>query len=95
MSEGLKSLNNFRTLRAQARETPLELLEEMLAKLVTIVEEHREEQASFCKQQEEKQAKLEALRARLLEDGIDPQDLLNGLSRTSKVRSIRETRQPK
>lgn len=95
MSEGLKSLNNFRTLRAQARETPLELLEEMLAKLATIVEEHREEQASFCKQQEEKQAKLEALRARLLEDGIDPQDLLNGLSRTSEVRSIRETRQPK
>lgn len=95
MSEDLKSLNNFRTLRAQARETPLELLEEMLAKLATIVEEHREEQASFCKQQEEKQAKLEALRARLLEDGIDPQDLLNGLSRTSEVRSIRETRQPK
>jgi len=97
MSEGLKSLNNFRTLRAQARETPLELLEEMLAKLATIVEEHREEQASFCKQQEEKQAKLEALRARLLEDGIDPQELLNGFSskKATRAKSLREIRPAK
>lgn len=30
MSETLKALNNIRTLRAQARETDLETLEEML-----------------------------------------------------------------
>ena len=46
MSTDLRSLKNYHTLRAQARETPLELLEEMLA---TIVEEHREEQISVRK----------------------------------------------
>jgi DNA-binding protein H-NS len=30
MSEALKALNNIRTLRAQGRELPLEVLEELL-----------------------------------------------------------------
>lgn len=51
MSESLRNLNNIRTLRAQARETPLELLEEMLAKLATVVEELRDEQDYVCKEQ--------------------------------------------
>ncbi len=37
MSEALKSLNNIRTLRAQGRELPLEVLEEILEKLNVIV----------------------------------------------------------
>ncbi|MGE9715774.1 transcriptional regulator, partial [Escherichia coli] len=37
MSESLKILNNIRTLRAQARETSLETLEEMLEKLEVVV----------------------------------------------------------
>ncbi|MDE8558850.1 H-NS family nucleoid-associated regulatory protein [Pantoea vagans] len=95
MSESLKNLNNIRTLRAQARETSLELLEDMLAKLSTVVEEHREEQASVRKVQEEKQAKLKAIHAQLLEDGIDPQELLKGLSPNQKIRSTREARPAK
>ncbi|MCV5927126.1 DNA-binding protein, partial [Escherichia coli] len=39
MSEALKSLNNIRTLRAQGRELPLEVLEEILEKLNVIVDE--------------------------------------------------------
>ena len=39
MSEALKSLNNIRTLRVQAREVTLETLEEMLEKLSVVVEE--------------------------------------------------------
>ncbi len=35
MSEALKVLNNIRTLRAQARETDLETLEEMRKRQVT------------------------------------------------------------
>ena len=80
MSNDLRSLNNYHTLRAQARKTPLDLLEEMLAKLSAVVEEHREAQSSVRKFQEEKQVRLEAIRAQLLEDGIDPQELLNGFS---------------
>ncbi|WNK62588.1 H-NS family nucleoid-associated regulatory protein [Pantoea agglomerans] len=97
MSESLKSLNNYRTLRAQARETPLELLEEMLAKLSTVVEEHREEQDHVRKEQEDKQAKLKAIHAQLLEDGIDPQELLNGFSskKATRAKSLREIRPAK
>jgi len=72
MSEDLKNLNNIRTLRAQARELPAEALEEILEKLTIVVEERREEETSQRKEVEERQAKLEAFRAKLLEDGIDP-----------------------
>lgn len=95
MSNALQTLNNIRTLRAQARETSLEQLEDMLAKLTTVIDEFREEQASVIKEREAKQAKLEAIRAQLLEDGIDPQELLNGLSSKHKAKSTREARPAK
>ena len=62
MSEALKVLNNIRILRAQARETDLETLEEMLEKLSVIVDERREEEHAVLKEQEQRQAKLEAFR---------------------------------
>ncbi|MDX5627197.1 MULTISPECIES: H-NS family nucleoid-associated regulatory protein [unclassified Brenneria] len=79
MSEALKILNNIRILRAQAREIDLETLEEMLEKLTAIVEDRREEESAIQKEQAERQAKIEALRAKLLEDGIDPTELLAGI----------------
>lgn len=66
MSEALKVLNNIRTLRVQARETDLETLEEMLEKLSVIVDERREEEHAILKEQEQRQAKLEAFRQKLL-----------------------------
>ncbi|MFE8147189.1 H-NS family nucleoid-associated regulatory protein [Brenneria goodwinii] len=79
MSETLKVLNNIRSLRAQARETDLATLEEMLEKLTAIVEERREEVSRNQQEQTERQAKIDALRARLLEDGIDPAELLGDI----------------
>jgi DNA-binding protein H-NS len=78
MSEALKALNNIRTLRAHARETDLATLEEMLEKLTAIVEDRREEESAIRKQ-EERQAKLEAFRQKLLDDGIDQQNFLQRL----------------
>ncbi|EJJ3920261.1 H-NS histone family protein [Salmonella enterica] len=95
MGETLKVLNNIRTLRAQAREIDLATLEEMLEKLTTIVEDRREEEASFIKQQEEKQAKLEAFRQKMLEDGIDPTELLSVASTSIKTKSTRTPRPAK
>lgn len=95
MGETLKVLNNIRTLRAQAREIDLATLEEMLEKLTTIVEDRREEEASFLKQQEEKQAKLEAFRQKMLEDGIDPAELLSVASTSIKTKSTRTPRPAK
>ncbi len=42
MSKNLSELNNVRTLRAQARNTTLSILEEMLEKLSIVVSEQRE-----------------------------------------------------
>ncbi|POL94921.1 DNA-binding protein, partial [Escherichia coli] len=92
----LKALNNIRTLRAQARETDLATLEEMLEKLTTIVEDRREEENSARKEQEERQAKLEAFRQKLLEDGIDPTELLASVgSSQPKAKSTRTPRPAK
>lgn len=41
MTDAIKTLNNIRTLRAQARETDLATLEEILEKLTAIVEDKR------------------------------------------------------
>lgn len=95
MSESLKVLNNIRSLRAEAREVSLETLEEMLEKLSAVIEDRREEEASFIKEKEKRQAKLEAIRAKLLEDGIEPEELISGLQ-TRPIRKLtRETRPAK
>lgn len=91
MSETLKILNNIRSLRAQARETDLATLEEMLEKLTAIVEERREEDSRNQQEQTERQAKIDALRARLLEDGIDPAELLGDI----KTRPAKAKRTPR
>ena len=50
MTDAIKTLNNIRTLRAQARETDLATLEEILEKLTAIVEDKRQEE-TIAKQQ--------------------------------------------
>lgn len=95
MSEILKQLNNIRSLRAQTRELPLEVLEELLGKLNVVVEERREEERTRLEEQNERQKKLESLRQMLLEDGIDPSELINTSPRANKVRNAHEPRPAK
>lgn len=95
MSEALKLLNNIRSLRAQARETDLATLEEMLEKLTVIVEERREEEAKIQQEQAERLAKIEALRSKLLEDGIDPAELLGSITTNKAAKSKRAPRPAK
>ncbi|MCE0491489.1 DNA-binding transcriptional regulator H-NS [Pantoea sp. Mb-10] len=80
MSEALKFLNNIRTLRAQARECSLEVLEEMLEKLDVVVTERREEETHAQAENAERIRKLEQYREMLIADGIDPTELLQSLS---------------
>lgn len=83
MSEALKSLNNIRTLRAQGRELPLEILEELLEKLSVVVEERRQEESSKEAELKARLEKIESLRQLMLEDGIDPEELLSSFSAKS------------
>ncbi|WP_409311082.1 H-NS family nucleoid-associated regulatory protein [Pectobacterium sp. B1J-3] len=95
MSEALKVLNNIRTLRAQARELDLATLEEMLEKLTAIVEDRREEETNAQQQNAERQAKLEAFRAQLLADGIDPAELLGSIPTSKSAKAKRAPRPAK
>lgn len=94
MSDTLKILNNIRTLRAQSREVDLDVLEEMLEKLTIVVDERREEHRTVQAQQQEKETKLQQYRQMLMEDGIDPSELLQSLSDT-KIRNNPAKRPPR
>ncbi|MBD2811923.1 DNA-binding transcriptional regulator H-NS [Xenorhabdus sp. Vera] len=95
MSENLKSLNNIRTLRAQARECELTTLEEMLEKLTTVVEERREEESQARAQIEERTRKLQEYREMLEKDGIELSDLVDALSGKATSKSKRAARPAK
>ncbi|AYY80851.1 MULTISPECIES: histone-like nucleoid-structuring protein H-NS [Proteus] len=95
MSESLKILNNIRTLRAQARETSLETLEEMLEKLEVVVNERREEFSLEKAAEEERIQKLQKYREMLEEAGIDPTDLLEASAVNKTGRAKRAARPAK
>ncbi|MFC0179933.1 H-NS family histone-like protein [Thorsellia kenyensis] len=77
MSETLKSLNNIRSLRAQARECSLETLEEILEKFQVIVEEKREYEALIKAVEIERENKKRKLLDIITKEGFDPADLLD------------------
>lgn len=77
MSEAFKSLNNIRTLRAQGRKLPLEVLEDILEKLNAVVDERRNEESSKASELQARQEKVDALRKLMEEDGINPEELLS------------------
>lgn len=93
MSDIIKQLNNIRSLRAQARELPLDVLEEILEKLTVVVGERHEEETSRLANESQRREKLETLRQMMLEDGIDPSELMAGTSTKLKIK--REPRPPK
>ncbi|QCR38332.1 H-NS family nucleoid-associated regulatory protein [Nissabacter sp. SGAir0207] len=91
MTGFLKTLNNIRSLRTQAREVDLSTLEEILQKLTTIVEERREEEASEKQQKEEHLTKLKEYLELMQEEGIDPAELLA----MTDAQGGRQKRQPR
>lgn len=95
MSELIKQINNIRTLRAQARELPVDVLEEMLEKLTIVVSERREEDAAKIESEAERTKKLESFRQMMLEEGIDPSELLAIAPAASKGKKVREPRPAK
>ncbi|PSU33918.1 H-NS family nucleoid-associated regulatory protein [Photobacterium lutimaris] len=85
MSDAFKTLLNLRSLRAAAREEfTLEQLQEALEKLQAVVSEREEAEAESHQAEKEKEEKLQAYRAMLIADGIDPEELLTILADTPK-----------
>lgn len=94
MSDTLQVLNNIRTLRAQARELPLELLEELLEKFTTVVSERSDELKALEEANRERLAKLTQYREMMIADGIDPNELMEAGGNV-KARKQREPRPAK
>ncbi|WP_459782326.1 H-NS family histone-like protein, partial [Photobacterium sp. R1] len=94
MSEELKVLLNIRSLRAAAREYPLEQLKDALSKLTTVVTEREEHEAEDIAKEKEREEKLNQYREMLLAEGIDPGELLSQ-SGAKKAKSKRAARPPK
>ncbi len=94
MSDAIKSLNNIRTLRAQAREYSIETLEEMLEKFEVIVNERREEESQVVAQNSERLRKLEQYREMLIADGIDPNELLQAVAAAKPAVKARRAARP-
>ncbi|EIV3905857.1 H-NS histone family protein [Klebsiella pneumoniae] len=94
MSETLQVLNNIRTLRAQARELPLEVLEEVLEKFTIVVAERSEEEKAAEAANRERVEKLSHYREMMIADGINPSELMDAAVNI-KVRKKREPRPAK
>ena len=86
MSDALKALNNLRTLRAEARNIEVAVLNEMLEKFAVVVAERREETAAESAAQREKEEKLALYKEMLRKDGITINELaqLNRVKRRAK-----------
>lgn len=88
MSDSIKYLSNIRSLRAGARQVPLPLLEELLGKLLGVVEERRNEEETQQSHENLRRHTLDKLRHILVADGIDPAEL-TGL-KEQKKKSVSE-----
>lgn len=88
-AEVFKLLNNIRTLRAHARELPIDALEEMLEKVKTVVEERRSEEVQARTHKQEYDKKLQQYREMLIADGIDPNELMLPTAKSPRKRAPR------
>jgi DNA-binding protein H-NS len=95
MSDALKALNNLRTLRAQARDIEVAVLNEMLEKFAVVVAERREEAAAENAAQREKDEKLALYKEMLLNDGIDISELAQLKQTGTKPKAKRAPRPAK
>lgn len=95
MNELINSLNNLRKLRAYAREVSIVHLEEILDKLTAVVSEQRDEIMRRNAVKDDRIEKLKKYRALLVEEGIDPNELLGVRQKSVKILAKRTPRTAK
>lgn len=95
MSDALTQLNNIRTLRSQTREMSLDVLEDVLEKFKLILIERREEETLRLANESQRRDKLESLRQMMLDEGIDPSELMAAIGSPGKAKRTRSPRPAK
>jgi DNA-binding protein H-NS len=76
MSDFLKILTRKNSLRKQCHELSVAELEKVIADLTVITEDKREEEEMFQAAEQEKVAKIEAIRQSMQDAGVDLNDLM-------------------
>lgn len=95
MSDALTQLNNIRTLRSQTREMSLDVLEDVLEKFKIILIKRREEETLRLANESQRRDKLATLRQMMLDEGIDPSELLAAIGSPGKAKRTRSPHPPK
>lgn len=85
-------LNNIRTIRKEARETDFNTFEEVVEKLLVVLEEAREEHSKIEKKQQERNETIEKLRKMLEEEGIEGIAIVDALSNPQALTEKPKTR---
>lgn len=95
MTESIKLVNNIRSLRAQVRNIPLEILDDVLDKFRVIIDERREEDAYKSVEIQARKDKIAELCKLMERDGINPEEIFGTLSKNSLSKRKRKPRPPK
>lgn len=83
MSDVLNVLTRKTSLRKACKEISLNDMEKLAESLSALIEERKEEEKAVAAEQQEKLAKLEAIKAEMLNAGIDISDLLATMDSSS------------
>lgn len=95
MSEVINVLTRKTSLRKACKEISLADMEKLAESLAGLIEERNEEESKMAAAQEEKLAKLEALKSEMQSAGIDISDLLASMETVPKVKKVKSTVAPK
>lgn len=95
MSDVLKILTRKTSLRKACKEITLADMEKLAETLSDLIEDRKEEESKFAAAQQEKLAKLEALKSEMQSAGIDISDLLASMEAAPKAKKAKSTVAPK
>ncbi|KDF13366.1 hypothetical protein AF42_03468 [Citrobacter freundii MGH 56] len=72
MTDSLSDLNDINLLRSLSQNFEIDVLEDMVGNLLVVLDERRVEEALLNQEPELKNTKLEYIRKKLLENGMEP-----------------------
>lgn len=95
MSKAINQLNDILSLRNQARKLSLSFLEKLLDKFTVVIFERRDEEANHKLIKKYQLEKMEKIRIMMLNDCIDPAELILFSNPSLKQKKTKSARPPK
>lgn len=76
MTDSLSDLNDIKLLRSLSQNFETDVLDDMVGNLLVVLDERRVEEVLLSQEPELKNTKLEYIRKKLLENGIEPTEFI-------------------